>query len=134
MKGLFGELSDQLQISTLFCDSQSAIFLTKDQMFYGRTKHIYVRYHFVREIIARGDIVMSKVGTLDNLADMKTKSRPIANFVLCSNLVGLGCQVFPYRALLWKRSMVLILFGDIESVGIFLLMLGICVKVEIVDL
>ena len=65
---------------------------------------------------------------------MKTKSRPIANFVLCSNLVGLGFQVFPYRALLWKRSMVLILFGDIESVGIFLLMIGICVKVEIVDL
>ena len=30
LKGLFGELSDQLQVSTLFCDSQSAIFLTKD--------------------------------------------------------------------------------------------------------
>ena len=62
LKELFGELSDQLHIITLFCDSQSAIFLTKDQMFHEKTKHIGVRYHFVHEIIARGDIVVSKVG------------------------------------------------------------------------
>ena len=62
VEGLFGKLSDQLQIGTLFCDSQSAIFLTKDQMFDERTKHINVRYHFVCEIITLGDIVVSKVG------------------------------------------------------------------------
>ena len=90
LKGLFGELSDQLQISTLVCDSQSAIFLTKDQMFHERTKHIDVRYHFVHEIIARGDIVVSKVGTQHNPEDMLTKSLPIAKFVHYSK-VGLGC-------------------------------------------
>ncbi|KAG8491178.1 hypothetical protein CXB51_014420 [Gossypium anomalum] len=47
LKGLFSELNEDLQISTVFCDSQSAIFLTKDQMFHERTKHIDVRYHFV---------------------------------------------------------------------------------------
>ena len=91
LKGLFGELSDQLKISTLFCDSQSAIFLTKDQMFHKRMKHIDVRYHFVHEIITRGDIVVSKVGTQDNPADIMTKSFLIAKFVHCSNLVGFGC-------------------------------------------
>ncbi|KAG8496510.1 hypothetical protein CXB51_008987 [Gossypium anomalum] len=40
LKGLFSELNEDLQISTVFCDSQSAIFLTKDQMFHERTKHI----------------------------------------------------------------------------------------------
>ena len=60
-------------------------------MFHERTKHIDVRYHFVCEIIARGDIIASKVETQDNLADMMTKSLPIAKFVHCSNLVGLGC-------------------------------------------
>ncbi|KAG8498774.1 hypothetical protein CXB51_005214 [Gossypium anomalum] len=57
LKGLFSELNEDLQISTIFCDSQSAIFLTKDQMFHKRTKHIDVRYHFVRDIITRGDII-----------------------------------------------------------------------------
>ena len=78
-------------ISILFCVSQSAIFFTKHHMFLERKKHIDVRYPFVREIIARGDIGVSKVGTQDNLADMMTKSRPIDKFVHCSNLVGLGC-------------------------------------------
>ena len=76
VEGIVWELSDQLQISTLFCDSQSVIFLTKDKMFHERRKNIDVRYQFVHEIIARGDIVVSKVVTQDNLADMMTKSLP----------------------------------------------------------
>ncbi|KAG8491838.1 hypothetical protein CXB51_015086 [Gossypium anomalum] len=32
LKGLFSELNEDLQINTIFCDSQSSIFLTKDQM------------------------------------------------------------------------------------------------------
>ncbi|KAG8490593.1 hypothetical protein CXB51_013752 [Gossypium anomalum] len=80
LKGLFGELSKDLQISIVFCDSQSDIFLTKDQMFHERIKHINVRYHFACDIIARGDIVVSKVSTHDNLTNMMTKSLPITKF------------------------------------------------------
>ncbi|KAG8481839.1 hypothetical protein CXB51_027157 [Gossypium anomalum] len=86
LKGLFSERNEDLQISTVFCDSQSAIFLTKDQMFHERTKHIDVRYHFVRDIIARGDIVMSKISTHENPADMMTKSLPITKFEHCLDL------------------------------------------------
>ncbi|KAG8489147.1 hypothetical protein CXB51_017180 [Gossypium anomalum] len=91
LKGLFSELNKDLQISIVFCDSQSAIFLTKDQMFHERTKHIDVRYHFVRDIIARGDIVVSKISTHENPADMMTKSLPITKFEHCLDLVGVHC-------------------------------------------
>ncbi|KAG8501467.1 hypothetical protein CXB51_003773 [Gossypium anomalum] len=91
LKGLFSELNEDLQISTVFCDSQSAIFLTKDQMFHERTKHIDVRYHFVRDIIARGDIVVRKISTHENPADMMTKSLPITKFEHCLDLVGVHC-------------------------------------------
>ncbi|KAG8500752.1 hypothetical protein CXB51_002776 [Gossypium anomalum] len=90
LKGLFSELNEDLQISTVFCDSQSAIFLTKDQMFHERTKHIDVRYHFVRDIIARGDIVVSKISTHENPADMMTKSLPITKFEHCLDLAGVS--------------------------------------------
>ena len=60
-------------------------------MFHERTKHIDVRYHFVREIIGRGYIVVSRVRTQDNPIDMMTKSLPMAKFMHRSNLVGLGC-------------------------------------------
>ncbi|KAG8481222.1 hypothetical protein CXB51_025972 [Gossypium anomalum] len=91
VKGLFSELNEDLQISTVFCDSQSAIFLTKDQIFHERTKHIDVRYHFIRDIIARGDIVVRKISTHENPADMMTKSLPITRFEHCLDLVGVHC-------------------------------------------
>ncbi|KAG8482828.1 hypothetical protein CXB51_024043 [Gossypium anomalum] len=91
LKGLFSELNKDLQISTVFCDSQSVIFLTKDQMFHERTKHIDVQYDFVRDIIARGDIVVSKISTHENPADMMIKSLPITKFEHCLNLVGVHC-------------------------------------------
>ncbi|KAG8473168.1 hypothetical protein CXB51_035114 [Gossypium anomalum] len=91
LKGLFSELNEDLQISTVFCDSQSVIFLTKDQMFHERTKHIDVRYHFVRDIIARGDIVLSKISSHENPADMMTKSLLITKFEHCLDLVGVHC-------------------------------------------
>ncbi|KAG8472135.1 hypothetical protein CXB51_036415 [Gossypium anomalum] len=91
LKGLFSELNKDLQISTVFCDSQSVIFLTKDQMFHERTKHIDVRYHFVRDIIAHGDIVVSKISTHENPTDIMTKSLPIIKFEYCLDLVGVHC-------------------------------------------
>ena len=57
-------------------------------MFHERTKHINVHYHFVREVIARGDIVVNKVSTHDNLANMMTKTLPVTKFEHCLDLVG----------------------------------------------
>ncbi|PHT79031.1 hypothetical protein T459_17083 [Capsicum annuum] len=98
LKVLFGELSKHLQITTVFCDSQSVIFLTKDQMFHERTKHINVRYYFVREIIARGDIIVSKISTHDNPANMMTKTLPSAKFEHFLDLPNTSL-VIPARAL-----------------------------------
>ncbi|KAG8473629.1 hypothetical protein CXB51_036049 [Gossypium anomalum] len=91
LKGLFSELNEILQISTVYCDNQSAIFFMKDQMFHERTKYIIVRYHFVCNIITCGDIVVSKINTHDNPADMMTKSLPITKFEHCLDLVGVHC-------------------------------------------
>ena len=90
-------------MSTLFCDSQSVIFLSKDQMFHDRMKHIDVH-----EIIAYGDIVASKIGIQDNTADMMTKSLPIAKFVHCSSETWL--MSFALWDFVVEEDMVLILF------------------------
>ncbi|PHT43136.1 hypothetical protein CQW23_17161 [Capsicum baccatum] len=105
LKGLFGELSKDLQIKTIFCNSQSATFLTKDQMFYERIKHIDVRYQFVHEIIARGDIVVSKISTYDNPANMMTKTLPSAKFEHCLDLIGVNSKDVPLGAFVeWMES------------------------------
>lgn len=35
----------------LFCDSNSTIYVAKDPVLHGKTKHIRMRYHFLRELV-----------------------------------------------------------------------------------
>jgi hypothetical protein len=51
LKGIHSELCRIKSCITIYCDSQSAIHLTKDQMITEKSKHIDIRYHFVRDII-----------------------------------------------------------------------------------
>lgn len=72
LRSLYNELCSDSSCITIFCNSQSAICLTKDQIFHERTKHIDVRYHYIRGVIAQGDIKVCKISTHDNPADMIT--------------------------------------------------------------
>jgi len=69
----------------VFCDKQSVIHLTKYQMYHERTKHIDVRYYFIREIKV---IKVNKIGTADNPADMMTKPVTSRKFEHCLKLLS----------------------------------------------
>ncbi|VFQ79127.1 unnamed protein product [Cuscuta campestris] len=58
----------------LFCDNNGAIAQAKEPRSHQKTKHIVRRYHIIREIVARGDVEICKVGTDDNIADPLTKA------------------------------------------------------------
>jgi hypothetical protein len=66
----FGEECTQVP---LFCDSASAISVTKNPILHSKTKHIEVRYHFLRDNVEKGNIRLSFVPTQDQLADIFTK-------------------------------------------------------------
>jgi hypothetical protein len=89
LKGLYAELCGVESCISLHCDNQSEIYLIKDQMLHERTKHIDIKYHFVRDVIEEGKLKVCKISTHDNPADMMTKPVPVAKFELCSSLVGL---------------------------------------------
>ena len=44
--------------TTIYCDNISSIALSKNQIFHERSKHIEIRYHFIRELVKNGDIKM----------------------------------------------------------------------------
>ena len=85
LKGLVGDLGLHHDQVIVFCDSLSAICLTKDQVHHERTKHIDVRYHFLRN---EQRIKVMKVGTADNPADMFTKPVPHSKFRHCLDLLN----------------------------------------------
>jgi hypothetical protein len=57
----------------LLCDNESAIKIAYNPCEHSRTKHIDIRHHFLRDHAIKGDIVISHVGTNDQLADIFTK-------------------------------------------------------------
>ena len=57
----------------LFIDNQSAIRLIKNPEFHKRTKHIDVRFHFIRERQENGEISVKYVKSSEQLADIFTK-------------------------------------------------------------
>lgn len=57
----------------LFSDNQSAIALTKDHQYHARTKHIDIRYHFLRWVCENGSIKLTYCPTADMVADALTK-------------------------------------------------------------
>ena len=66
-------------------DSKSALALAKNPVFYERSKHIRVRYHFIRGCLEDGSIKPSYINTKDQLADLLTKPLGRIKFLeLCS--------------------------------------------------
>jgi hypothetical protein len=57
----------------LLCDNESAIKIAYNPCEHSRTKHIDIRHHFFKDHAIKGDIVISHVGTNDQLTDIFTK-------------------------------------------------------------
>ena len=88
-QGLLGEFGIDKKYVKLYCDSQSAIHLAKNQIYHAKMKHIDVRYHFVREILEEGGVIIQKIRTADNPADMLTKVVAAIKFKLCLDLINI---------------------------------------------
>ena len=57
----------------ILTNNQSAIALTKDNVFHSHTKHIDIPYHYAREAVEKGDLRLDYMQTDLNLADFFTK-------------------------------------------------------------
>ncbi|CAI7747205.1 unnamed protein product, partial [Closterium sp. NIES-54] len=71
---LLAELGEEQQGPTpLYCDSQGAIALTKNPVLHGLTKHMRVKWHWTRSMVAAGEVELHYVKTTMQPGDMMTK-------------------------------------------------------------
>ncbi|KAM3194681.1 hypothetical protein ACQJBY_070996 [Aegilops geniculata] len=72
---LLGEmLNKEAARPKLLVDNKSAISLEKNPVFHDRSKHIKIRYNFIRECVEQGRVFIDYVRTSEQLADALTKA------------------------------------------------------------
>jgi hypothetical protein len=84
--GVVPAIQDPIEI---FCDNEGAIAQAKEPRSHHSTKHILRRFHYIRDIVERGDVCIRKVHTDQNLADPFTKPLPQAKHEGHARAIGL---------------------------------------------
>ncbi|XP_074323896.1 secreted RxLR effector protein 161-like [Apium graveolens] len=89
LRNLLSQLTGEKQGPvTIYNDNKSAIDLAKNPVFHGRSKHIDVRYHFIRERVEWGEIVIKHIRTEDQKSDVLTKEMATVKFERMCALLG----------------------------------------------
>ncbi|GKC32580.1 hypothetical protein Tco_1039874 [Tanacetum coccineum] len=77
LRGILSDLGQQQSRATsIKCDNQSAVMLSRNPVLHGRTKHIDIKHHYIRELIANEEIQLDTCRTDEQVADLLTKSLP----------------------------------------------------------
>ena len=81
--------NEQLEPTVIYEDNQSAICIAKNPQFHGRTKHIGIKHHFIREQVVNDKVELKYCKTEDMIADVFTKGLSPEKFVRLRRLCGM---------------------------------------------
>ena len=76
------------ELVVMFCDNTSAINISKNPMMHSKTKHISIKYHFVRELVQEKEIRLEYVHTKEQVANIFTKPLPKDAFLYLRGKLG----------------------------------------------
>ncbi|GJW05700.1 retrovirus-related pol polyprotein from transposon TNT 1-94 [Tanacetum coccineum] len=77
---------------SIYCDSKSAIAISCNPVQHSRTKHINIRYHFIKEHVEKGTTELYFIGTEYQLADLLTKALPNERFEFLVQKIDMRCM------------------------------------------
>ncbi|PNX61424.1 copia-type polyprotein, partial [Trifolium pratense] len=81
LKNLIEEISqDKCETVTLKIDNVSAINLAKNPIAHGRSKHIKLRFHYLREQVSNGNLALMHCRSEEQVADLLTKAVTVQVF------------------------------------------------------
>ena len=73
---------------SILCDNTSAISISKNPVMHSKTKHIPIKYHFLREHVTDKHVKLEFVGTKEQVADIFTKPLPRETFEYLRDRLG----------------------------------------------
>ena len=72
----------------IFVDNQATLAISQNPIFHGRTKHVKVKYCFLREVQKSGEVKMVYCSSENQLADIFTKSFHVGRFETLRDMLG----------------------------------------------
>jgi hypothetical protein len=84
--------NSQGKCTTVLCDNSSTIKLSNNPVMHGRSKHIDVRFHFLRDLTRDGVVELKHCGTQEQIADIMTKPLKLDVFLKLRKLLSV-CEV-----------------------------------------
>ncbi|KAL2518980.1 cysteine-rich RLK (RECEPTOR-like protein kinase) 8 [Abeliophyllum distichum] len=86
LRGLLGEIGFRNETIRLYTDNQSAIHLSKNPVYHDKTKHVDIKFHFVRDMVEKNTVDLIKIPTQFNPSDIGTfeQMKPKLDKVSCT--------------------------------------------------
>ena len=94
MPGLFDM---ELDTTVILCDNQSCIKMTENSVFHDKSKHIEIRYFYIRDMVQKGAIKLHYVSTDEQVADVLTKPLSQVKFEYFRDKLGVVQKYFPRK-------------------------------------
>ena len=74
LRKIMNELKFNQEAATeILCDNKSIVAMIKNPIFHGKTKHIKIKYHAIREAAKEGEVVLLHCSVEEQVADIFTK-------------------------------------------------------------
>ena len=67
---------EEIKLVILYCDNTSEINISKNPVMHAKTKHIAIKYHYVRELVEEKQVKMEYIHTKEQIVDIFTKPLP----------------------------------------------------------
>ncbi|KAA0066377.1 Retrovirus-related Pol polyprotein from transposon TNT 1-94 [Cucumis melo var. makuwa] len=81
---------DQEGATVIFCHNKTTISMMKNPTFHSRTKHIDIRFHFIRDLVAKEEVSLIYCSTHEQWADILTKALSKEKFCYFRAMMGIS--------------------------------------------
>ena len=87
----------QLDTTVILCDNHSCIKMTENPVFHDRSKHIEIRYLYIRDMMEKGAIKLQHVSTDEQVADVLTNPPSQVKFKYFRDKLGVIQKDLPRK-------------------------------------
>jgi hypothetical protein len=96
LQKLLVEIFDlELELTLIHCDNQSSVKFTENLVFHDRSKHIEIKYHYIRDMVQRGVVELQYLSTDEKIMNILTKPLSRVKYEYFRDKLGVFPNVHP---------------------------------------